>query len=196
MSTSKANDSVVTVLTNRVNAVQKYLKAEKATIPVEGKMMTAAMLLAVYQKSLASRADVGAKRAAYKGALSDRKAAETFRLAADESVKGWVLARFGAESTEASEFGFAARKAPQVSAETKALAVQKRKATRDARTKSQNAGANGGVVTSSAPAPLGSLPASTGSPPPTGSSAPVSNGELAPANGPAAAVVNAVATHS
>jgi hypothetical protein len=133
MSNPTNNNAIVTVITKRINAVQKHLKAEKADIPVNGRLLKPALLLKLYQRSLDARAAVTAGHAAYQGALKDRTAAEAERLAADESLKAWVLARFGAGSVEASEFGFEARKVPVVSATTRAAAVAQSKATRLAR---------------------------------------------------------------
>ena len=113
--------------------MQKYLKGEKAEIPVQGHMLKPAALVTLYKDRLDARAAVTAGRAAYQGALTTRDESETTRLAADESLKAWVLARFGAGSAEASELGFAPRKKPEVSAATRAAAVLQNMATRDAR---------------------------------------------------------------
>jgi hypothetical protein len=214
MSTSKANDSIVTILTNRVSAIQKYLKPEKATIPVAGKILGVATLLGLYQKSLEARAAVVAGRATYKGALSERDTAETSRLAADESLKAWVLARFGAGSTEATEFGFAPKRAPATTVETKALAVKKRQATREARGtmgKKQKLQIKGVVATPTAPAAPASPPpiavntpaavpasvaapaASMAVPPPTASNPQVASAVPVAASAAALAVPNGVA---
>jgi hypothetical protein len=48
-------------------------------------------------------------------------------------MKSWILQLFGDGSTEATEFGYAARKKPEISAEDRAKAVELRRATRDAR---------------------------------------------------------------
>jgi hypothetical protein len=133
MANPKNNDAIVNLITKRINGVQKYLKTEKVDIPVQGTLLKPASLTKLYQTSLDARAAVTAGHATYRGALKDREAAEADRLAADESLKGWVLARFGAGSVEASEFGFAPRKTPVVSAQTRAAAVVQNKATRDAR---------------------------------------------------------------
>jgi hypothetical protein len=107
--------------------------------------MKPAAMVKVYKKSLSARADVLAGASAHKEALAARDAAEGDRLAVDENLKAWVLGRFGANSSEAGEFGFAARKAPTVTAATRAHAVEQNKATRAARGtvgKKQKADAN------------------------------------------------------
>jgi hypothetical protein len=155
MSNPKNNDAIVNMITKRVNSVQKYLKTERAEIPVQGRLLNSAALLKLYQGSLNTRAAVTAGRAAYQGAIKERDAAEANRLAADESLKGWVLARFGAGSAEASEFGFAPRKQPDVSAATRAAAVLQNKATRVARLtmpRKEKLKIKGVVPTSTAPA--------------------------------------------
>jgi hypothetical protein len=155
MSNPKNNDAIVTVITKRLNAVQKYLKTEKAEIPVQGDLLKPAALLKLYQGSLDARAAVTAGHATYQGALKARAEAEANRLAADESLKAWVLARYGAGSTEASEFGFAPRKQPVVSAATRAAAVLQNQATRKARgtmPREEKLKIKGVVPTSTAPA--------------------------------------------
>jgi len=112
-------------------------------------------LVKLYQKSLKARGDVAAGQAAHKGALTARDAAEADRLAADENLKAWVLGRFGAGSVEAGEFGFAPRKAPTVSAATRAHAVEQNKATREARGtvgRKKKLAIKGVIPTSTAPA--------------------------------------------
>jgi hypothetical protein len=155
MSNPKSNSAVVTTINNRITAIQKYLVTEKAEIPVNGALLKPAGVIKVYQKSLKARADVVAGQAAHKGALTARAAAEADRLAADENLKAWVLGRFGAGSVEASEFGFAPRKAPTVSAATRAHAVLQNKATRAARGtmgKKEKLDIKGVIPTSTAPA--------------------------------------------
>ncbi len=197
MSTARNNNAIVTIISKRVGAVQKYLKADKVEIPVQGNLLKPAALLKLYQRSLDARAAVAARHASYQGALKARGEAEADRLAADENLKAWVLGRFGAGSTEASEFGFAPRKQPTVSAETRAAAVVQNKATRDARGtvgKKAKLKIKGVVPTSTAPAApattSASAPAQTLVTPPAlltaASPAPTSSASPAPvAAGPA-----------
>ncbi len=155
MSNPKNNNAIVTTLNTRITAIQKYLLTEKAEIPVNGALLKPAAVIKVYQKSLKARADVVAGQAAHKGALTARAAAEADRLAADENLKSWVLGRFGAGSVEASEFGFAPRKAPAVSASTRAHAVEQGLATREARGtvgRKKKLAIKGVIPTSAAPA--------------------------------------------
>ena len=113
--------------------MKKYVTGRKVTIPLAGKLLTPAQLTAIFQESLDTQAAVAQKLAAYKGAISERDAAEKRHLAADEAMKSWVLQLFGDGSTEATEFGYAARKRPEMSAEDRANAVELRRATREAR---------------------------------------------------------------
>src|SRR4030088_1246424 len=109
MSNPKNNSAIVTILNSRVTAIQKYMGAEKAAIPVNGTMMKPPALVKLYQKCLKARGHVGARRD---------------RLAVDENLRAWLLGGCGAGSAEAGEFGFAPRKAPTVSAATRAHAVE------------------------------------------------------------------------
>lgn len=117
----------------RLEAMKKHLAGRKVTIPLAGKLLTPAQVTAIFQESLDAQAAVAQKLAAYKGALTDRDAAEKRRLAADEAMKNWVLQLFGDGSVEANEFGYAARKKPEISTEDLAKAVELRRATREAR---------------------------------------------------------------
>ena len=45
MGNPKNNDASVTVVTKRINGVEKYLKTEEAAIPVNGKLLSPALLL-------------------------------------------------------------------------------------------------------------------------------------------------------
>ncbi len=127
------NDTVVNQLTKRINGIAKYMKAEKAEIAVNGELVKPARLQAMYQSSLDARQAVAAGHATYLAAIKDRDEGEAVRLAADESLKAFVLGRYGAGSTEANEFGFAPRKKADVPVATRARAVVLNKATRDAR---------------------------------------------------------------
>jgi hypothetical protein len=128
-----SHDATVATASKRLAAMKKYVTGRKVTIPLAGKLLKPAEVTAIFQESLDTQAAVAAKLAAYKGALSDRDAAEKRRLAADEAMKNWVLQLFGHGSTEATEFGYAARRKPEMSAEDRAKAVELRRATRDAR---------------------------------------------------------------
>ncbi len=113
--------------------MKKYVTDRKITIPLAGKLLNPAQVAAIFQESLDAQAAVAAKLAAYKGAISARDAAEKRHLAADEAMKSLVLQLFGDGSMEATEFGYAARKKPEISAEDRARAVELRRATREAR---------------------------------------------------------------
>jgi hypothetical protein len=210
MANPKNNSAIVTILGNRITAIQKYLVTEKAEIPVNGTLMKPAALAKLYQKSLNARAAVLAGQSAHKAALTTRDAAETDRAAADESLKAWVLGRFGAGSAEAGEFEFAPRKAPTVSAATRAQAVLQNKATRRARGtlgRKQRLTIKGVIPTSTAPA----APATPSAPAPAAASAPVAGAAvttppptatpvaapvLVPAAAPSAAALTNGAAHS
>jgi hypothetical protein len=113
--------------------MKKYVTDHTITIPVRGKLLNPAQLLAIFQASLDTQAAVSAKQAEYKGAMTDRDEAEELRQVADEAVKNWVLGLYGDGSAEANEFGYAARRKPTMSAEDRARAVEQNRATREAR---------------------------------------------------------------
>jgi hypothetical protein len=155
MGAQRSNDVMVSTLNKRISAIEKYLKRDKPELPVQGVLLKPAAILELYKKSLDARAAVAAGLAAHRGAIKVRDEAEAIRLAADETLKAWVLGRYGAGSTEAAEFGYVARKAPEVTAATRAAAVLQNRATREARGtvgKKKKLRIKGVVPTSPAPA--------------------------------------------
>jgi hypothetical protein len=126
-------ESIVVSSTTRLGAIKKFVKNGKTEIPLAGDVLKPADVSAVFQASLDTQVAVNAGRAAYKEALAAREVAEQRRSVIDEALKGWVLNRFGADSAEAHEFGYSARKVAVVSAETRANAVKLNLATREAR---------------------------------------------------------------
>jgi hypothetical protein len=128
-----SHDATVARASRRLAAMKKYVKGRKVTIPLAGKLLTPVQVAAIFQDVLDTQAAVAQTLAAYKGAITARDAAEKRGLAADEAMKSWMLQLFGDGSTEATEFGYAARKKPQISAEDRAKAVELRLATREAR---------------------------------------------------------------
>lgn len=112
------------------------LKADvppKTPVTLDGTATTAAALVALYQDVLDRQAAVATTRAQHKVALAARDAAIAECLARDRALQVWVRCRFGVRSQEAHDFGAESRKAASVSAQTRAMAVQKAKATRVAR---------------------------------------------------------------
>ncbi|HEY2516519.1 MAG TPA: hypothetical protein VGI39_36870 [Polyangiaceae bacterium] len=205
------NDTVITNCSKRVKSIQKYLKGTKVELPFQGRLVKPAVLAAVFQKAIDARQAVNVHQAAYKAAVKDRDETDTDRLAAEESLKGWVLARYGAGSTEANEFGYAGRKVTDVPADVRAAAVVKRKATRKARNtmgKKQRLKVKGAPPTAVGPAaannttpapatvvvmaaPTMTVPGVT----PVTASAPAAATD-APAAAPAPAVVGTAPTHA
>jgi hypothetical protein len=134
MANSKINNSnVVTNNGKRIAALRKYVTNSKTEIAVDGEHLKPADLIAVFQDSLDTRAAVTATQGAYKKALAEKEEAETKRAVTDDALRVWVLAWFGANSAEAHEFGYAARKKAVLTAEERAAAVAASQATRKAR---------------------------------------------------------------
>jgi hypothetical protein len=115
-----------------VNAIKKYL-GPKDLLYVGKVQVKATDLGAVYQDALDTRASAVTAKGEYNGALAARDAAEAKRLGADQALEPYVLQRFGANSTEMHDFGFAPKKFAEKSAVTKAKATLLNKATRIAR---------------------------------------------------------------
>jgi hypothetical protein len=188
MSITQNNAKIVSTCGQRLEALKKYLKT-KTAMTVGGESMKLSDLVAAYQAAVDTRAALIPQRASYKKALAARDSAEVTREAIDKKLKAWVVNQFGATSQEAEEFGFLPTKVTEKSAETKATAVLKLRATREARNtmgKRQKQKIKGTIVAPAAPAePAITAPAATAaaSAPATTNGAP--NG-AAPSNGVAA----------
>jgi hypothetical protein len=127
------NVTVVARNTQIINATKKHVTNSKTEIPVGGEMVKPATLIAVFQASNDTRTDVVSAYGAYKAALEARENAEATRATYDEAMKAWVLNRFGGNSQEAHDFGYAPRKVTTPSVATKAQALLLNAATRKAR---------------------------------------------------------------
>jgi hypothetical protein len=128
-----SHDTLVSNDMLRIAALRKYVTDPKLQIPSGDGLLTPSEILAQFQTSLDQHAAVNAARAAYKAALAARDAMAAKHRVFDEALKYWVLFSFGPESTQAREFGYALRKPPQMTAEARALAVARNKATREKR---------------------------------------------------------------
>jgi hypothetical protein len=164
MSSNQNHAKIVATCNQRILALNKFVTA-KTPMVINGQSMKPSDLIAVYQDTLDTRSTVETQRAAYEQALQARERANTARLAIDEGLKAWVANQFGPVTQTVSEFGFSPRKARAKSAQTKADAVVKLRATRKARNtmgKRQKAGIKGTVPTPTAPAePAITAPAAT-----------------------------------
>jgi hypothetical protein len=185
MSITQNNAKIVATCGQRLAALKKHVKT-KTAMKVGGDSMKPADIIAAYQAAIDSRAALIPQRASYKAALVARNNAEVTRQAIDKKLKAWVVNEFGADSQEAEEFGFLPTKVTEKSAETKALAVQKGRATREARGtkgKRQKEKIKGTIPDPTAPAdPATTAPAAS----PAASAPAATNGALngaSPSNG-------------
>ena len=140
----------------RLKALNAYVKSSSAkTISVNGTTYKASDVIAMYQACLDARATLDTQRAQVKATQKVRAAAETQRRAADRALKPWVINQFGADSQEATDFGFPPAKKATRSVENKTNAVALSKATRAARHtmgKVQKEKIKGTIVVPAAPA--------------------------------------------
>ena len=188
MSKVQNNATIVSTCNQRITALGEYVKP-KTVMQVNGQPMKVADVTGVYQACIATRSELVKQRAAYEKALEARDSAEATRQATDKGLRAWVTGAYGAESQEALEFGFLPTKVTEKSAATKATAVLKLRATREARNtmgKRQKKDIKGTIVAPAAPAePAITAPAAA----PTASAPTTTNGApsgAAPSNGVAA----------
>jgi hypothetical protein len=126
------NATVVETCTRRIRALSTYVDG-RTTLGINGRKHAHAEVVAVYERCVDARAKVATLRAQLAEALEEVGVAEVARMEADRALKAWVRGEFGVESTEANDFGFPAPKKPAMTADQKALAVARGKATRKAR---------------------------------------------------------------
>ncbi|MGO8995158.1 MAG: hypothetical protein ACLQVI_17725 [Polyangiaceae bacterium] len=126
------NTTVVDACVRRLRALASYAGGATA-IAINGRKLTVAEVVAIYDECLASRTDLAQKRAVARAAMDRRATAEAARREADQALRGWVANEFGIASKEAIDFGFPPPKKPELTVDAKALAVARTKATRAAR---------------------------------------------------------------
>ena len=126
------NTTVVDACARRLRALASYVDGATA-IAINGRKLTVAQVVAIYEECLGSRADLAQKRAIARAAMDRRATAEAARREADQALRAWVANEFGIVSKEAIDFGFPPPRKPELTVEAKALAVARRKATREAR---------------------------------------------------------------
>jgi hypothetical protein len=154
MTTIRNNAVIAATCNQRIDALENHVSA-KTAILINGVTYKPATLIAVYQAVLDGQAALIKSRAQVEVDLAARRDAETKRDAFEPHLKSWVLNTLGAESTAASEFGYAPPKKATKSAEDVANAVKLAKATRVARGtmgKKQRSKIKGSLDTPPAPA--------------------------------------------
>jgi hypothetical protein len=129
---NKSNLTIIDDCTKRMTGIKKYVDPN-ADIPVAGKVAKPAEFLAVFQADVDQRNQVATLQAQVKSAISVRKTKDAERHVYDVALHAYVSQRFGADSTEAHDFGYPPPKPKTQSAATKAAAVKKSQATRAAR---------------------------------------------------------------
>ena len=165
MSIRENSSKIVALCNERLTALKKFVTT-KTQMTINGQLMKLSDVTAIYQTALDARSTAATQRVAYEHALDAREQADSARLTTDAGLEIWVLSQFGVGSQTASEFGFSPRKIGTKSAKTKAEAVTKNLATREARMtmgKRQKANIKG-TVTTAPVAPVNSAPVATPAP--------------------------------
>jgi hypothetical protein len=124
--------------TSRVERNQNIAKGlraacPKASIPVNGKMVKVADIAELLDQGTDAENKVVESRAAYRVDVKLARGIEEQIEVLLQPVKTYVQSHFGEDSKVSAACGFAARKIGKVSAEKRAEAVAKLRATREAR---------------------------------------------------------------
>jgi hypothetical protein len=131
MNAKTAKNDMLAVLQDVRNGVQQYLA--NRTMVINGAAMKSAAVIAAVQKAIDGYTAIAAAHTAWIQAVATQKVVLVALKPLLIGLRAYVLATFGAESTEYKAFGFARPSRKQPTAETLALSVQKRLATRQAR---------------------------------------------------------------
>jgi hypothetical protein len=126
------NDKNISICNERLAALAKFTSAADVVL-VDGVSFTQPQVVAAYQSPLDARKAVTGARAAENVAVKKRQAADAERRKVDIGLRAFVVNKFGANSSEAQEFGFAKKPAKQPKVAAKAVAVEKAAATKKAR---------------------------------------------------------------
>jgi hypothetical protein len=121
----------ITRWTKRIHALKDYVSAQ-TVLQINGRSFTVAEATAMFRASLDAIDEVSKKKAAFAQAVVLRKKTEKACLTFDRGLEMWAKTMFPPKSPAAAAFG-AVRKETTPSIATKAAAVEKRRATRDAR---------------------------------------------------------------
>jgi hypothetical protein len=129
--TRKSVDTEITNLTKR----QKAIKAEigSKTVTLEGKPYTGTALADMCGRWIAADQEVEEANRAWRKAVANRDLLREQDGPVFNALKGYVQATYGKSSQTVAAFGYKPAEAPVKSAETKAAAVVKLRATRSAR---------------------------------------------------------------
>jgi hypothetical protein len=127
--TSKAN--LVTAETTLVSQLGNVLP--KGTMPISGKMMTSAQVTTLVRGHLDAIGEIDDLKARLRAAIQAERSQRAVVKAAVICVRNYAAGAFGEASAQYAALGFAPRKPAQKTAEAKALAVDKLRATRAAR---------------------------------------------------------------
>ncbi len=130
--TPKSEDAITALCNERLAGLQQFTKGVTA-INVKGTPYKPAVLVAIYQKCLDTRTALAAIRAQEPAALEARDAADATRKTVDASVLAWAVETYGPSSPQAKTFGYVAPNPAKPTVQTRAAAVAKAKATREAR---------------------------------------------------------------
>ena len=128
----KSDEAVKSVCLQRTQAITAYT-AGKPGLSVDATTYTWAQLGAMYQKCIDTRTALAAARATVESALAARDSADAQREKVDEDVLRWAAGTYGEASAEAKAFGYVKPSHTPLTAQEKAAAVEKAKATKLAR---------------------------------------------------------------
>jgi len=146
--------------------IAKGLRAHcpKASIPVNGKMVKVSDIANLLDQGTDAENAVVESRADYRASVKAAHGIEAQIQTLLQPIKTYVQSHFGEDSKASAACGFAPRKVGKVSAEKRAEAVEKLRATREARMtlgSRQKAAIHGELPASPAPSPVQSSAAST-----------------------------------
>jgi hypothetical protein len=116
----------------RIAGLQKYGASLGSQILINGQAFTVAQLLAIYQACVADRSQVASARGALRVLVLQQQKDDAAKGAIDQGLKVALVAKYGPNSQEVSDFGYV-KQPKKATAAVKALAVDQSAVTRKAR---------------------------------------------------------------
>jgi len=157
----KSKAEVVDVCQERIAGIQTYAPA-KGTISCAGTAYTATALVAIYQKCIDTRQALVGLRNQEAIAMQERVAADAARKEVDAGLIAWAVNTYGPQSEQAKGLGYVPRTVTPPTAEVRAAATVKAKATRAARGTTGKKAKK--AITGETPTPAGAAPVTPGAP--------------------------------
>jgi len=156
--TEANHQTVVNRDSSRITGIQKHCMSQ-ASILVAGVAYTPAQAIQIYQNDLDAAQAVAQAKSALKAALAKASAVRTTCTTFDDAFKRCIEGAYAGQPDTLDDFGIVIGVPKTPTAATKALAAEKRRATREARNGTGASSSSPAVATSSSTTATNASPA-------------------------------------